>query len=56
MSALTAVQLSINPIAGVQDMLSNDFMQYAFMAGTAMALLGGLVGYFVVLRQLAFAG
>jgi zinc/manganese transport system permease protein len=43
-------------MAAVQDMLSHDFMRYAFMAGTAMAALGGLVGYFVVLRRLAFAG
>jgi zinc/manganese transport system permease protein len=37
-------------------MLSNDFMQYAFEAGTAIAVLGGLVGYFVVLRRQTFAG
>jgi zinc/manganese transport system permease protein len=49
-------QFSFNPVAGVEDMLSNDFMRYAFMAGTAMAVLGGLVGYFVVLRRQAFAG
>jgi zinc/manganese transport system permease protein len=40
----------------VSEMLTYDFMQYAFMAGTAMAVLGGLAGYFVVLRKLAFAG
>jgi zinc/manganese transport system permease protein len=47
---------SLNLYADASDMLSNDFMRYAFMAGTAMAVLGGLVGYFVVLRHLAFAG
>jgi zinc/manganese transport system permease protein len=56
MSVLAALLLSINPVTGMQDMLSNAFMRYAFMAGTPMALLGGLVGYFIVLRQLAFAG
>lgn len=47
---------SPNLYADLSDMLSNDFMRYAFLAGTAMSLLGGLVGYFVVLRHLAFAG
>jgi zinc/manganese transport system permease protein len=47
---------SPNLFADVSAMLSYDFMRYAFMAGTAMAVLGGLVGYFVVLRHLAFAG
>lgn len=56
-SLLGVVALSLsNPVSGVQDMLSYDFMQYAFVAGTAMSLLGGLVGYFVVLRRAAFAG
>jgi len=53
---LTVGAFSPNLFADVSDMLANDFMRYAFMAGTAMAVLGGLVGYFVVLRQLAFAG
>lgn len=49
-------QLSANPISNLADMLSYDFMRYAFLAGTSMAVLGGLVGYFVVLRRLAFGG
>jgi zinc/manganese transport system permease protein len=52
----TIAQFSTNPFADVQDMLSYDFMRYAFTAGTAMSLLGGFVGYFVVLRRAAFAG
>jgi zinc/manganese transport system permease protein len=52
----TLLQFSLNPVTGLEQMLSNDFMRYAFMAGTSMAVLGGLVGYFVVLRRLAFAG
>jgi zinc/manganese transport system permease protein len=52
----TVAQFSLNPIADAQDMLSYDFMQYAFIAGTAMSVLGGFVGYFVVLRRAAFAG
>jgi zinc/manganese transport system permease protein len=33
---------------------SYDFMQYAFLAGTFVALAAGLVGYFVVLRNEVF--
>ncbi len=36
-------------------MLSFDFMRYAFLAGTPLAIVSGLVGYFVVLRNLVFA-
>jgi zinc/manganese transport system permease protein len=32
------------------------FMRNAFMAGTIVAIVAGLVGYFVVLRSLSFAG
>ncbi|MDP9335098.1 MAG: metal ABC transporter permease [Actinomycetota bacterium] len=37
-------------------MLQHPFLRYAFLAGTAIALAAGLVGYFVVLRQQVFAG
>lgn len=43
-------------IYDVQVMLSYDFMRNAFLAGTAVAVMAALVGYFVVLRRLAFAG
>ena len=32
-----------------------EFMQNAFLAGTVVAIMAGVVGYFVVLRRLAFA-
>jgi zinc/manganese transport system permease protein len=32
-----------------------EFMQNAFIAGTIVAILAGVVGYFVVLRRLGFA-
>jgi zinc/manganese transport system permease protein len=53
---VTVGAFSLNLISDMQEMLSYDFMQNAFVAGTAMALLGGAAGYFVVLRRLAFAG
>lgn len=37
-------------------MLSHPFVQHALLAGTSIALLSGLVGYFVVLRGQVFAG
>lgn len=45
-----------NPITGLGHMLAEPFIQHALVAGTAIALLSGLVGYFVVLRGQVFAG
>ncbi len=36
--------------------LSYTFMQHAFIAGTLAAILAGAIGYFVILRELSFAG
>src|SRR5579884_4287681 len=33
-----------------------DFLQNAFMAGTAIAIVAACVGYFVILRHVTFAG
>ena len=38
-----------------QAMWQYDFMRHAFEAGTIIALVAGVVGYFVVLRRLSFA-
>ena len=46
---------SWNLVADVQSMLSFAFMRNAFAAGTASALVAGLIGYFVVLRASSFA-
>lgn len=43
------------PITGLGHMLSTGFIQHALLAGTSIALLSGLVGYFVVLRGQVFA-
>lgn len=42
--------------ASLGDMLAHPFMRHAFLAGTAVALAAGLVGYFVVLRGQVFTG
>jgi zinc/manganese transport system permease protein len=52
----TLPRVTANPVTGVVNMLSLSFIQYALIAGTAVALLSGLVGYFVVLRGQVFAG
>ena len=45
-----------NPISALADMLAHPFIVHALVAGTAIAIVSGLVGYFVVLRGQVFAG
>ena len=40
----------------IQLILQYDFVQNAFLAGTIVAIVTAVVGYFVVLRSQAFAG
>jgi hypothetical protein len=53
---VSGVTLAVDPFSGVAHMLGHPFVQHAVAAGTAIALLSGLVGYFVVLRGQVFAG
>ena len=46
---------SPNPIVDLQRIFSFAFMQHAFEAGTIVAIIAGIVGYFVVLRRSSFA-
>lgn len=39
----------------LQDMWQYDFMRHAFEAGTIVAIVAGVVGYFVVIRRSSFA-
>jgi zinc/manganese transport system permease protein len=48
--------LASNPVTGLGNMLSADYIRHALLAGTAIAVLSGLVGFFVVLRGQVFAG
>ncbi len=50
------VQLSWDLVADVQQLFAYHFMQNAFLAGTLVALVAGVVGYFMVLRGQSFAG
>jgi zinc/manganese transport system permease protein len=42
--------------SGLGDMLAQPFMRQAFLAGVPIAVIAGLVGYFVVLRSQVFTG
>lgn len=44
------------PWTGLAHMLGHPFLAHAFLAGTAVAVAAGLVGYFLVLRGQVFAG
>lgn len=50
-----AAGFSPNPLSDVGAILSWQFMRSAYEAGTVVAIVSGVVGYFVVLRQTAFA-
>lgn len=47
--------LSVNLLAGLLEIFQYQFMQHAFEAGTVVAIVAGIVGYFVVLRRSSFA-
>ena len=42
------------PVEWIRTMFAHDFIAHAFLAGTAVAVVAGLVGYFVVLRNQVF--
>src|ERR1700685_2792031 len=45
----------LNLVLDFQNIWQYDFMRHAFEAGTIVALVAGIVGYFVVMRRLSFA-
>jgi len=53
---LTNAPFSWNPLDDLNQLFTYQFMRSAFLAGTATAIVAGVVGYFVVLRGLSFAG
>jgi zinc/manganese transport system permease protein len=53
--ASSAPHPSWNVATDVQQLFHYPFMRHAFAAGTIVAVLAGVVGYFVVLRQSSFA-
>ena len=49
------MSFSANLFIDLEQMLQYQFMQHAFEAGTLVAIVAGIVGYFVVLRRSSFA-
>jgi zinc/manganese transport system permease protein len=54
MTVASSFTFHLNPIVDLQAMWQYQFMQHAFEAGTVIAILAGVTGYFVVLRRSAF--
>src|SRR5712664_2057122 len=52
---MSEMTFSINLIADLQEIFRYQFMQHAVEAGTVVAIVAGIVGYFVVLRRSSFA-
>jgi zinc/manganese transport system permease protein len=50
------VTWSWNPLEDIEDMFSYPFMVNAFRAGTIVAVIGAVVGWYMVLRKQTFAG
>jgi zinc/manganese transport system permease protein len=48
--------LSWNPVSDVRELLSFQFMVSALEAGTIVAVMAGITGWFMVLRRQTFAG
>jgi zinc/manganese transport system permease protein len=48
--------LSWNPVADVRELVSFPFMVHALEAGTIVAVMAGVTGWFMVLRRQTFAG
>jgi zinc/manganese transport system permease protein len=48
--------LSWNPLRDVHELFTYPFMQHALAAGTIVAVMAGVVGWFMVLRRQTFAG
>jgi zinc/manganese transport system permease protein len=51
----SSISFSLNLWSDFQSMWAYSFMQHAFEAGTMVAIVAGIIGYFVVLRRLSFA-
>jgi zinc/manganese transport system permease protein len=56
LSALPLAGLSIDPISDVQQLTAFPFMVNALEAGTVVAIMAGVAGWFTVLRRETFAG
>ena len=51
-----SVSPSWNPVADIQLLFQYHFMHNAYLAGTIVAVVAGVIGYYMVLRGQSFAG
>jgi zinc/manganese transport system permease protein len=54
-TVMDSMAFSVNLLFDLEQMFQYQFMQHAFEAGTLVAIIAGIVGYFVVLRRSSFA-
>lgn len=52
---MNSTAFSLNIVSDLRSMLQYGFMQHAFEAGTIVAVIAGIIGYFIVLRRSSFA-
>jgi zinc/manganese transport system permease protein len=52
---MNSLNFSFNIISDLAVMWQYDFMRHAFEAGTIVAIVAGIIGYFIVLRRSSFA-
>lgn len=52
---MNSVNFSFNILSDLATMWQYDFMRHAFEAGTIVAIVAGIIGYFIVLRRSSFA-
>src|ERR1700688_4620266 len=52
---MNSLNFSLNIISDLSSMWQYDFMRHAFEAGTIVAIVAGIIGYFIVLRRSSFA-
>jgi zinc/manganese transport system permease protein len=55
-STLAAMGPSLDPISDIEQLTAYPFMVNALQAGTIVAVMAGVVGWFMVLRRQTFAG
>jgi zinc/manganese transport system permease protein len=56
LSVIGSPSLSVDPITDIQRLTTFPFMVSALEAGTVIAVMAGVVGWFMVLRRESFAG
>ena len=52
---MNSAAFTFNILGDLQSMWQYDFMRHAFEAGTIVAVVAGIIGYFIVLRKSSFA-